>query len=560
MSLPSHVYDPLRIASVLSPAIFSLGDPDLLVELLNSNPAGVVLVEADPDLPIVYCNETFHRWAPLRDQPILGRPLPELFVWADRNTVRSTYRQVIQSRMPVHRRSVPYHLRADDEDAVGYWSASHYPLRGPRGWVTHVLTVSVDVTDQAVGEARLQDTQHRALTALARIAKHLTAAGQAPSFLDELSATIGELVAAKRVSFWLYDADTETISAQPARLGFNDDELQLASGLPCRAGGTGALERVVFDDLTVMRGAEVVVPWKAGEHRLGAVGAYESIRPSGFTNEDVRALQAAATAAALVWENRQADDAVADLREREATNLRQRIEQSIQLEQLKTDFLKLASHELRGPLAVVRGYVSMMEDGTLGQVGKGVAPVLPLLRAKLDEMNQLINEIVETARLEDSALELQVQRLDLRDVVQASVHALEPLTGEGLELVARIASRPVPVVGDGSRLRMIVTNLVHNAIKYSPQGGEIRVTCTAEDGMARVAVRDQGVGISPQDRDRLFTRFGRIVTRETAGLPGTGLGLYLARDLARRHGGDVTLESELGRGSTFTLSLPLSSS
>src|SRR5215467_1669823 len=557
MSLPSHVYDPLRIASVLSPALFSLGDPDLLVELLNSNPAGVVLVEADPDLSVVYCNDSFQRWAPLGDRPFVGRSLPELFVWADRSAVRSTYRQVIQSRSPVHRRSVRYHLRPDDDEALGYWSASHYPMRGPNGRVTHVLTVSVDATNQADGQARLQETQHRALGALARIARHLTAAGQAPSFFDELSATIAELVSAKRVSFWLYDPKTETISAQPRSV---DDELQSASGIPCREGGTGALERVVFDDLTVLREAEVVVPWKAGDHRLGAVGAYDSVGRSGFSNEDVRALQGAATAAALVWENRQADDALADAREREATNLRQRIDQSMQLEQLKTDFLKLASHELRGPLAVVRGYVSMMEDGTLGEVGKGVAPALPVLRAKLDEMNQLINEIVETARLEDSALELQVRQLDLRDVVRAAVHALEPLTGEGLELVARIASRSVPVVGDGSRLRMIVTNLGHNAIKYSPQGGEIRVTCAAEDGMARVAVLDQGVGISREDRDRLFTRFGRIVTRETAGLPGTGLGLYLARDVARRHGGDVTVESELGRGSTFTLSLPLSSS
>src|SRR5262249_61529873 len=104
------------------------------------------------------------------------------------------------------------------------------------------------------------------------------------------------------------------------------------------------------------------------------------------------------------------------------------------------------------------------------------------LRAKLDEMNQLINEIVETARLEDSALELQETRLDLRDVVQAALHALEPLTGEGHQLVTRVADQPVTVVGDGSRLRMIVTNLVHNAIKYSPRGGEVGVTCDMEDG------------------------------------------------------------------------------
>src|SRR5215467_708350 len=268
MSLPSHVYDPLRIASVLSPALFSLGDPDLLVELLNSNPAGVVLVEADPDLSVVYCNDSFQRWAPLGDRPFVGSSLPELFVWADRSAVRSTYRQVIQSRMPVHRRSVRYHLRPDDDEALGYWSASHYPMRGPNGRVTHVLTVSVDATNQADGQARLQETQHRALSTLARIARHLTTAGQAPSFFDELSATIAELVSAKRVAFWLYDPDEDTISAQLGQFGFTVDELQLASRLPCRPGGTDPLERVVFDDLIVVRGSDVAVPWKAGDHRL----------------------------------------------------------------------------------------------------------------------------------------------------------------------------------------------------------------------------------------------------------------------------------------------------
>jgi two-component system sensor histidine kinase VicK len=268
-------------------------------------------------------------------------------------------------------------------------------------------------------------------------------------------------------------------------------------------------------------------------------------------------MQAAATSAALVWEHRQADEAMAELREREAQRLRQQIEQSIQLEQLKTDFLKLASHQLRGPLGVVRGYISMMEDGTLAPVGEHVGPVLPLLRAKLDEMNRLINEMLETARLDDSALQLQLTRLDLRDVVHEAVRSLEPLAGERHRLVTETPGAPVEVTGDRSRLSMVVTNLVHNALKYSPGGGEVRVACRTADGRAEVAVTDEGVGIAAGDLDRLFTRFGRIATPETAEIAGTGLGLYLARDLARRHGGDVGVASEPRRGSTFTLSLPL---
>src|SRR5215472_14226810 len=575
-----RVPDPLRISSALSPALFSLGDPDRFVELLNSNPAGVVLVDAGPELRVVYSNDAFERWAPLARRPVVGRPLPELFAWSDRAAIRSSYREAVRSGRPVHWRSAPYHERSGGGSAgrLAYWNVSHYPLCGPAGRVTHVLTFTVDVTDQAAVRARMREAQQRVLDGLGDVARHLSDHGGLAAFFGDLSRALTDLVPAARAAFWRHDPETGTISPQAGAAGFTPQQLDRLRGVPCAPDGEGLAEHIVFHDLLVrdhVEGAAVdatayraallavgvsdmiSIPWRAGDLRLGMVGVYDSTRPSGFSEEDVWVLQAAVTAAALVWEHRQADAAVAELREREAASLRQQIEQSMQLEQLKTDFLKLASHELRGPLGVVRGYISMMEDGTLAPVGEHVGPVLPLLRAKLDEMNRLINEMLETARLDDSALQLQLARLDLRDVVHEAVRSLEPLASDRHRLVTETPGAPVEVMGDRSRLSMIVTNLVHNALKYSPAGGEVRVSCRAGDGRAAVAVSDEGVGIAAGDMDRLFTRFGRIATPETAGIAGTGLGLYLARDLAHRHGGEVSVVSEPGRGSTFTLSLPL---
>jgi signal transduction histidine kinase len=570
--------DPLRAASALSPVLFALGDPDLLVELLSSSPAGVVLVEAAGDLPIVYCNDAFQRWAPLSPGPAVGRPLPELFAWTDRPAIRAAYREVIRTGRPVHLRSAAYHEGHGSDARVAYWNVSHYPLQVPAGPVSHVLSFTVDVTDRAGARARMDDAQHRVLAAVGGMARHLNGHGGTTAFFRELSATVADLVSAGRAVFLAYDAGSQTISARPGGFGFAPGELEGLRAIPCRHGGPGMIEQVVFGDLVVRdditpddpRYAEygraisalgvrdaITVPWRAGKRRLGAAGACDSTRRTGFTDEDVWVLQAAVTAAALVWEHRQADDALALLRERESAALHQQIEQSLQLEQLKANFLKLASHELRAPLAVVRGYMSMMEDGTLGDVGEQVAPVVPMLRAKLDEMNRLINEMLETARLEDSALQLEMTRIDLREIVHEAVRSLEPLAGEHHRLVTSTPGVPVPVEGDRSRLAMVVTNLVHNALKYSPGGGEVRVACSIQDGRARLAVCDQGVGITAEDAARLFTRFGRIVRPETAQITGVGLGLYLARDLARRHGGDVEVESEPGAGSTFTLTLPL---
>src|SRR5262249_31908168 len=150
------------------------------------------------------------------------------------------------------------------------------------------------------------------------------------------------------------------------------------------------------------------------------------------------------------------------------------------------------------------------------------------------------DEMLETARLEDCALELRLAQLDLREIVREAVHSLEPLAGVHHRLVTDTPGMAVPVMGDRGRLSMIVTNLAHNALKYSPAGGEVRVTCRADVGRAEVAVEDEGLGIAAADMGRLFSRFGRIATHHSAEISGTGLGLYLARDLARRHGGDVT--------------------
>ena len=227
------------------------------------------------------------------------------------------------------------------------------------------------------------------------------------------------------------------------------------------------------------------------------------------------------------------------------------------IEKNKTQFLNLASHELRGPMTVVRGYVSMLEGGLLGDLNERGLKAVPVISAKVMEMNALIEQMIEAARLEDGALMLRPAEIDLRDVVSEAVEAARPLVDDRHEISLRIPERPVQVRVDAERVRTIVSNLISNAIKYSPSGGTIECELTARAGIARVAVKDSGVGIAKEDLPILFTRFGRVSTPHTNHLPGTGLGLYLGRQLARLHGGEITVESAPGRGSTFTLHLPL---
>jgi signal transduction histidine kinase len=228
------------------------------------------------------------------------------------------------------------------------------------------------------------------------------------------------------------------------------------------------------------------------------------------------------------------------------------------IEKNKTQFLNLASHELRGPLTVVRGYVSMLEGGLLGDLNERGRKAVPVISAKVLEMNGLIEQMIEAARLEDGALMLRLEPTDLRNVVSAAVDSARPLTEERHEIRLKCPDRPVRVRVDGERIKTIVSNLVGNAVKYSPEGGPVEIELVSRGGIARVIVKDHGVGIAKEDLPILFTRFGRVSTPETDHLPGTGLGLYLGRQLARLHGGEITVESDPGRGSTFTLHLPVS--
>ena len=228
------------------------------------------------------------------------------------------------------------------------------------------------------------------------------------------------------------------------------------------------------------------------------------------------------------------------------------------LERTKTEFLNLASHELRGPITVIRGYLSMLERGSLGAIPESARKALPVLTAKADEMNSLVEQMIEAARLEEGRLELSPQRADLREVARSAVEMAEPFANSSHPLVLESPEIEVPVMVDVDRMSTVIGNLINNAIKYSPRGGRVTCSVSVADSQARITVTDHGVGI-PADRiDRLFTRFGRIVTPETSHIPGTGLGLYLSRELARLHGGDITATSELGKGSTFVVAVPLS--
>jgi len=230
----------------------------------------------------------------------------------------------------------------------------------------------------------------------------------------------------------------------------------------------------------------------------------------------------------------------------------------LDLERSKSAFLNLVAHELRSPLTVLRGYLSMYRASSPEKRRDLEERSLPALEAKTIEMSRLVDQMVEVARLEEGSLRLRNDSFDLASVAEQAVDLMQALeTDPTHKLVIEAHPREMNVAGDAERIKIVLSNLLSNAIKYSPDGGEIRIRLDQTDHHARVSITDQGVGIPVADQGRLFSRFMRVNRPDHDHVPGTGMGLYLSRELARRQGGDVVLEWSGPGGSSFALLMPL---
>jgi signal transduction histidine kinase len=222
----------------------------------------------------------------------------------------------------------------------------------------------------------------------------------------------------------------------------------------------------------------------------------------------------------------------------------------------KSEFLNLAAHELRTPLSVVAGYASMLAAGCLGDVPAGWRRPLDILNGKAAELNRLVDELLLAARIETGKVPIRTARVDLREILEDAADRNRPLAEMlGGELVTDLPKRSIEVETDADHLGRILDNLIRNGLSYSAGAPFVRLGLNSGQ-RPRITVEDHGVGIPAEYRDRVFERFFRINDETRTPEPGTGLGLYISRDLAHRLGGSLVLErSEPGKGSVFTLEL-----
>jgi PAS domain S-box-containing protein len=225
----------------------------------------------------------------------------------------------------------------------------------------------------------------------------------------------------------------------------------------------------------------------------------------------------------------------------------------------KSSFLAVMSHELRTPLNAIAGYVQLLEMGIHGPVTPAQLGALDRIERSQKHLLRLINDVLNLARIESGRVEYALEDVHLPTLLATVTPMVEPqLEEKGLSFQVDVDAPP-PVRADLEKVQQILINLLSNAIKFTPAGGRISVDASMRDGepgVVFVRVSDSGIGIPPEKQASVFEPFVQVDMSRTRSSQGSGLGLAISRDLARGMGGDLRVRSELGRGSTFTLTLP----
>jgi len=229
-----------------------------------------------------------------------------------------------------------------------------------------------------------------------------------------------------------------------------------------------------------------------------------------------------------------------------------------EVDRLKSEFISQVSHELRTPLTSIKGYIDNLKDGIAGALKKKQEDYLDRMAKNADHLVHLISDLLDVAQLESGKMTICPIALSLNDLIEEVVNRLQPTVHEKrLEIMFEKFKGESRIRGDHDKLEQVVTNLLHNAIKYTQPGGRITIAMQQEGTFLKTSIQDTGVGIPPEQQSKLFERFYRIEQEPSVTTNGTGLGLYIAKNLIEMHGGEIQVTSEAGHGSEFSFTLPI---
>ncbi len=383
---------------------------------------------------------------------------------------------------------------------------------------------------------------------------------QVQSALSAIVSIVAKYLQADLVAFLLLDEATGELVSQPGAYGLEGEDLlyrislksensssvrAFATGQPFVTGDAQNDPQVNAHYARLWKiHSLMVIPLKLGDRCLGVMRV-GSFRSEAFSPEQVDLMIVIAEEASVLVET-----AILNRRLSEVA------EQLAGLSRIKDEFVSTVSHEFKTPLTTIIGFVTVMLDGDTGKLTAEQGRFLGIIKAAAKRLGGLVSDLLDISKLEGGG-KMEMKPLELDRLVRASLETHLPQAHIAGKTVAYASGgRLPPVVGDERWLTLVVDNLLSNALKFSREGGAVRVELAGKGDMLMVSVADDGIGIHAEDKERVFEKFYRARNRDEVAAPGTGLGLAIAKEVINKHGGKIWFDSEAGKGSKFYFVLP----
>jgi signal transduction histidine kinase len=297
---------------------------------------------------------------------------------------------------------------------------------------------------------------------------------------------------------------------------------------------------------------QLFVPVLSNNRLLAVLIFGEKSNGQPFSSDDISALSTLANQTAIAIDNARLYQEVRS----EANKLARANEELRRMDKVKDEFIQNISHELRTPLMLIKGYIELMLRGVLGYITPEQTDALHTVLQRSNVIIEMVNDILALTREQSEPMRLET--LNLSQIVDASAAlAFAAAESAGIRITVSSPADLPPIIGDARRLGQVLDNLMGNAIKFSPTGGEVTVTVARRDARVVVSVADQGIGISADDLPHIWERFYQADTSATRRFVGSGLGLAIVKRIVEAHGGEVGVISTPGQGSTFSFTLPV---
>lgn len=476
--------------------------------IVDVNPAYLQAVNAKPEDLIGF--GTLEAFPDNPDDPVTQN------VQSLRNSLITVLHTKVQDILPSQKYDIP--IRGTDRFETRYWKATNSPIVNDAGEVEYIAHVVLDITKAVVSaqEERfayeLSEARRRATQQMEeRLRLAVNSANLGTWHIDALTR---EFIVSSRFKALFGFAEEEPMTFDEA-LG----QVDPASQKKIQKGIELAFSQGQINDLEfpVIGRNDGQLRWLRSTGRLYAAEGGKGANFSGTVLD---------------------------------------ITKSKLDEQRKNDFIAMVSHELKTPLTSLNGYIQVLQKKLAPQGNSLVSILLEKAGKQVGKMIGLITGFLNVSRLEAGKIQLETSWCDMSELIKEIESDIKIDNSSGNIIFSPVETTWMNV--DRDKLELVITNLISNAIKYSPTDATIQVTCTPQAPDAvKVSVKDNGIGIKPEDQPHVFDRFYRVENKQTNAVAGFGIGLYLCKEIVERHGGKIWVESKFGQGSTFSFSIPL---